>query len=117
MSRKISRKGLMKKLDNLTREKVYERDNHTCVRCGRSAPQYVINPSHVIGRQNKRLRWDVNNVKTLCFTCHRWWHDNPTESGEWFKKKYSKRHKYLEKHKMEIQKTTVTALKELLEEL
>lgn len=115
--RKPSRKTSLKRLDDLTREKVFERDNYQCVRCQRGRPNFVIHPSHVIGRQNKRLRWDLNNVKTLCFICHRWWHDNPTESGEWFKKKYPKRYKYLEEHKMEIQKTSSTALQKLLEEL
>lgn len=105
----------MKKLDILTREKVFERDHNKCVRCGRDGSQYQMHPSHVIGRQNKRLRWDINNVKTMCFICHRWWHDNPTESGEWFKQKYPERHEYIEAHKNEIQKTTLPVLEELYE--
>ncbi|MCP4259770.1 MAG: hypothetical protein GY774_19995 [Planctomycetes bacterium] len=40
--------------------------------------------SHVFGRRHKTIRWAKENAKALCTTCHRWWHENPTESGAWF---------------------------------
>lgn len=40
--------------------------------------------SHVYGRRHRTIRWAKENAKCLCSACHRWWHENPTESGKWF---------------------------------
>jgi len=40
--------------------------------------------SHVHGRRHRTIRWCQDNAKALCTTCHRWWHENPTESGKWY---------------------------------
>ena len=41
------------------------------------------------------MKWDVENVKLMCFTCHQYWAECPTESGEWFAEKFPERLKYL----------------------
>jgi 5-methylcytosine-specific restriction endonuclease McrA len=69
----------------------------------------------VITRENKALRWELENHKCLCYICHKWFHDNPTESGEWFKKTYPERYKYIQKHLMDIQKTDAASLRTKLE--
>jgi len=108
------RKKLIKKLDDLARKICFFRDNTTCVRCGRKPP-YQIHWSHVITRENKALRWELENNKCLCYICHKWFHDNPTESGEWFKKTYPERYKFIQKHQMDIQKTDAASLRTKLE--
>lgn len=54
-----------------------------CVRCGRSDAR--LECSHIFSRRHAATRWDPDNAKALCFTCHRWWHENPADSGEWIK--------------------------------
>ena len=39
--------------------------------------------SHIFSRRNRSLRHDTRNAKALCFNCHRWWHESPTEAYEW----------------------------------
>ena len=55
--------------------------NYICERCG---TQGRMETSHVHGRRHRTIRWDKQNANCLCSTCHRWWHENPTESGIWF---------------------------------
>ena len=96
--RKISRKGLIKKLDKLVIDIVRLRDNYTCQYCGKKVTDRNAHVSHVIPRSaGNKLRWDLKNLKLLCFHCHiNWWHKNPVESGAWFKNKFPKRYKYLQ---------------------
>lgn len=67
--------------------------DHTCMRCGIQklptgrAGNNGLDCSHVYGRANRTVRWAKMNAKALCHTCHRWWHENPTESGQWFESK------------------------------
>lgn len=68
-------------LDALCRSVVLERDGHRCVRCG---SDHFVQWSHVYTRRILCLRWDPRNSKALCASCHRWWHDNPAESGVWW---------------------------------
>jgi hypothetical protein len=59
--------------------------DHTCEVCGRMGRQEC---SHIHSRSNRTIRWCKDNAKPKCHTCHRWWHQNPTESGLWFLNKY-----------------------------
>lgn len=58
------------------------RDKNACQKCGIQRDRMEC--SHVYGRRHRTIRWDLLNAKTLCGGCHRWWHENPTESGRWF---------------------------------
>jgi 5-methylcytosine-specific restriction endonuclease McrA len=72
------------------------RDGNKCLKCGTSNG---LSPSHVYptGRY-RNMAWILDNIKPLCWACHRfWWHLNPTESGEWFKKKFPTRYRRLKK--------------------
>lgn len=82
MKRKLS----LTKLDALFSSVIKKRDCWTCQRCGKgfvpgNAPG--LDTSHIFGRRHKSVRWHPLNAKALCFPCHRWWHENPTESGKW----------------------------------
>lgn len=56
---------------------------YTCQRCGKTDGQMEC--SHIFSRKNRTIRWAKDNAMCKCHTCHRWWHENPTESGNWFR--------------------------------
>ena len=47
--------------------------------------------------------------------CHKWWHNVPIESAEWFKEKFPERWEYLQKEKLIIRKITIVQIDELIE--
>ena len=53
-----------------------------CQKCGREGR---LECSHIFSRRHQGTRCDPDNAKALCFTCHRWWHENPPEAIEWLK--------------------------------
>ena len=55
--------------------------DNTCVRCGRVGR---VECSHIHSRKHRTIRWCKENGVAKCHTCHRWWHENPTEAGIWF---------------------------------
>lgn len=60
--RKISRKGLVRKLDAIVKEIVILRDKH-CVTCGTTQN---LTPGHLFSRVAYSTRWDLNNVFCQC---------------------------------------------------
>lgn len=60
---------------------VKEANNHTCVVCGKVGRMEC---SHIHSRKHRTIRWCKDNAVPKCHTCHRWWHENPTEAGLWF---------------------------------
>lgn len=74
--RKISRKGIIKKLDALVKEIVFQRDGR-CVTCPlwkQMKPDFkggfVMQAGHFITRSSKSIRWDLRNVYQQCRTCN-----------------------------------------------
>lgn len=57
------------------RQKVFERDNFTCQNCGArsgNGKRVILNADHIIPwSKDASKRFDVNNGRTLCVTCHR----------------------------------------------
>lgn len=98
MARKVSRKGLIKKLDTLCRKIVRIRDRDTCQRCLKHVEGCDSQPSHVVPKGNgaSKRRFDLLNIKILCLHDHQWWHLNPSESGPWFQARFPARDKYLD---------------------
>lgn len=89
----ISRRKLVLELDKLTRETVLERDCNSCVRCGNTE---YLTVSHVYPKGTfGNLRWELDNLKILCLSCHRVWHMNPVEMADWWRKKYPERYERL----------------------
>lgn len=67
------RKKLRDRLDDLWRKIIVLRDGKKCKKCGkRKAPGKgnSIQPHHIYGRSNFRVRWDLSNGIALCGGCH-----------------------------------------------
>jgi 5-methylcytosine-specific restriction endonuclease McrA len=97
MPRKISQKGLVKKLDDIIRDKVRERDQDRCQWCGKPIKGFDSQVSHVIPKGRcTYLRWNMQNVILLCAFCHNEkWHKRSL-GRSWFDKVYPDRVEYLE---------------------
>lgn len=91
--KRISKKGLIKKLDKIWSETIRQRE--FCEMCGKPAN----NPHHVIGRRNLTLRWDLRCGCLLCAYCHTLSkfsaHQDPLGFAEYFKKARPDDYEYL----------------------
>lgn len=74
--RKLTKKGLEKKLDTLVKNIVFARDG-SCVTCPlwkEMKPDHVgssvMQPGHFITRSAKSVKWDLRNVYQQCRTCN-----------------------------------------------
>lgn len=116
--RKKGKKARLKReLDSVVGDVIKKRDNYTCQWCKKKIEASNCHTSHVITRKNKRLRWDLKNLKTLCYHCHiQRWHKNPLEATEWFKNKFPDRYKYLMREKNKPKKWTESELESLITE-
>lgn len=96
--KRTERKILTDKLDDLCRQVVRLRDENACQKCGKKIEGSDSHPCHVVAKGNgaSQRRWDLLNIFLGCMKDHRWWHDNPTESGKWFAEKFPARDAYLE---------------------
>ena len=109
MKRKKSNKTKLKeKLEKLLKEYIRKRDNMTCQWCGKVVQGSNCHVSHVIPKSHGNvLRFDIMNLKILCFHCHLGcWHKNPIEAAEWFKGKFPLRWEYLQQEKEKLVKFT-----------
>ena len=95
---KKPRQKMIKKLDALCIEVIRLRDEFVCQKCHKRVEKTNAHCSHVIPRsKGNALRWDLLNLKLLCYHDHiNWWHKNPVESGEWFKATFPVRWEYLQ---------------------
>jgi hypothetical protein len=64
--RKISRKGLVRKLDAIVKEIVIARDGR-CIVCGTRSN---LTPGHLFSRVAYSTRWDLDNVYAQCLSCN-----------------------------------------------
>ena len=89
-------------LDDLCRDLTFARDRCTCLKCGFACTVITHRPdgspvyhgiqwAHVTTRGVKILRWDQDNVMTLCAGCHLWWHHYPLEAAAWFRERFPER--------------------------
>lgn len=102
---KTPRQKIIAKLDKLFSQMVLFRDNRVCQRCGGPGNQ----TSHVIGRRNLHLRWNLNNALCMDGGCHNfWWHSEPLEAAKWFAEKYPERMTYLQlENRKQVKYSTV----------
>lgn len=119
MTKKTERRKLIDKLDAACRIAVFKRDKGICQWCGKKVSKQNAHTSHVVPKsQGNALRWDMKNLKLLCFNCHIGkWHHRPLEAWEWFSNKFPERTKYLTEHRNDSGKFTVSELKDKLEKL
>jgi len=74
---KITRKGIEKKLNEITKEIVFARDSEGCVTCPiwkKIKPDFegswIMQPGHLFTRGAKSVKWDLRNVYKQCKTCN-----------------------------------------------
>lgn len=84
-----------------------------CQKCGKSFEKLDCSHIKSVGAY-PNLRFDIMNVIAMCSRCHLWWwHEEPTESGGWFKNKFPGRYAYLQLAKNRLVKRTKDDLKEI----
>ncbi len=74
--RKISRKGLINKLDRIFSEYIRKRDANKkgickCITCQREFKWNELDAGHFISRKEMSVRWDERNVAAQCQYCNR----------------------------------------------
>lgn len=67
------------------------------VKCGG-----VLQCAHIIGRANRRLRWDLNNALCLCSGHHSYYTNHAWEWSLLIEREFPNKYKYLNKHRNEI---------------
>lgn len=77
--RKIKKSTLEKKLDRAWSKAILSKGK--CEVCGGIG---YLNPHHIEGRRNFRLRWDLRNGVCLCSGCHMFRKESAHQSPEWF---------------------------------
>ena len=79
------RRRMVLKLDADARQRVFERDNFACMRCGKKEN---LNWAHVLSRRDISLRWEADNGMTLDAGCHMFWHHQPALAVDWLQKNH-----------------------------
>jgi 5-methylcytosine-specific restriction endonuclease McrA len=84
-------------LEEALRQAMQARDDHVCQWCGKEGLSgQDEHMSHVYPRtRDGRLKFDLANVKTLCYQCHTRWHESPAEAQPWFMARFRQRSEYL----------------------
>ena len=97
-AKKKTRGWYSKQLDSIAQTFAKERDGYICQKCGKKVSGTSAHGSHVIPKSiSMLLRWNLNNIKCLCFYHHRqWWHMDITEASAWFKSAFPERWEYLQ---------------------
>lgn len=98
----LSRKSLIRRLDNLARDICKELNNYTCQRCGVQGNGATIQWAHIERRSKKGefMRWDQRNCLALCAgpgtnNCHYWFDNNKIGPTEWLQQKYPDKYNWL----------------------
>lgn len=77
-----------KQLDDLWSKLVKDRAGNQCEKCHKTS---YLNSHHIFSRQNKSVRWDLDNGICLCAGCHVLnrdsAHKSPLLFAEWVKSK------------------------------
>lgn len=109
--RKITKRGLTRKLDKIVSEIVRARGY--CAWCKKTEG---LECCHIFSRKYRSVRWDMDNLVCLCHSHHFYSHSNPLLFAE-FIKDYLGKDKYIflkQKARM-IHKWTLEEMSELLQ--
>lgn len=111
--RKITRKGLIRKLDKICSDIV--RGRGYCQKCNQSDPRHL-QTAHIFSRRFHNTRWDIKlNLVCLCDKCHWDAHLKPLLFSEWVKDFLGEyNYNALKNNAATIKKWTTEELKELL---
>ena len=90
-----------------------------CEHCGKYKGIKKLQASHFVGRRNKAVRWDEENVSALCFHCHMViMTENPHTHQKWMQRKLGNDDYWsLIQRSNEIKKWTKEELKDLRTDL
>jgi 5-methylcytosine-specific restriction endonuclease McrA len=79
------------KADTVFSKAIRTRDKFKCVRCDREYPEGKgLQVHHFFGRRYENTRFDPENVISVCFGCHRFFHENPLQQVEFFEERLGK---------------------------
>lgn len=82
--KKFKKGVVIRRLRRLQAEVCHLRDQK-CQRCGREEGK--LDTSHIFPKGHyPSMQFLMENVKLLCYQCHRWWHENPILATDWVKK-------------------------------
>ena len=100
-----------KKLDIDFKKFIRMRDGR-CLHCGSTEN---LQASHTVPvSHGNRFRYDERNVITLCYHCHlNWWHKNPIDAAQWYKKTFPENDAYLKAGMHERIKYIIPDLQEM----
>jgi hypothetical protein len=88
MARTLTRKGLVKKLDNLTSQIIRKKYEDRCVVCGSTEKP---TNGHLFSRDTYSTRWDTHdggNCACQCWPCNYRHEYDPAPYTAWYIKKY-----------------------------
>jgi hypothetical protein len=71
---------------------------------------------HIIGRANRRLRWDFMNLLCGCQGHHVYYTHHPWEFHEFIERHFPERHSYINEHRNSIKKWTLQELRDTIKE-
>lgn len=79
-----TKKGELRELDEIWKKKVKTRDNFMCQVCMKGVFGKNCQAHHIIPKQVRGMRWDVNNGITLCYQHHKVGIFSPHQNAIWF---------------------------------
>lgn len=82
--KKKSKKTEERELDKMWQGKVKRRDKYICQVCRKKLTSKTSRAHHIIPRQIKGMRWDINNGITLCDYHHRRGIYSAHQNALWF---------------------------------
>ena len=116
----LTKGKLSKKLDEAWSLSVKKRAGYKCEVCGIGESGHL-NSHHIVGRRNRRVRWDVRDGVCLCVKHHRFGiesaHEDPLWFREWLEENRWEDYAYLYTVKNQIKKWTLEDMEKQLEEL
>ena len=116
----LTKGKLSKKLDEAWSLAVKKKAGYKCEVCGIGESGHL-NSHHIVGRRNRRVRWDVRDGVCLCVKHHKFGiesaHEDPLWFREWLEDKRWEDYAYLYTIKNQIKKWTLEDMEEQLEEL
>ena len=93
--------------DKLFSQYIRKKSGGVCAKCEKYYGWKRLQASHYIGRRNKAVRWDEDNVVAHCFTCHMYLTENPHEHKVWKAKQLgARKYRLLLKRAIPIMKWT-----------
>jgi len=69
--------------DKLFSQYIRKKSDGYCAKCNKYYGWKHLQASHYIGRRNKAVRWDEDNVVAHCFGCHIYLTENPHKHKQW----------------------------------